>query len=289
MMTPPATRMIDDGYYAYLSALARSTARTAPPFRLSEVTMFRDAMITFRYQMRLQLREPVWIIIMMIQPLMYLALFGPLLEPVAATKGFPPGDAWQVFVPGMLIQLGIFGSMFVGFGIIAEIRYGTIERMRVTPASRLGLLLGRVLRDTLVLLIQATLLTLIAVAFGLRVPAAGALITVGIVGMLGVSLASLSYAVGLWLKSEDALAPLLNMIAIPLLLLSGILLPMSLAPGWLQTLAALNPFSHIVTGARAAFRGDLGDSSLLIGLLASAALAVVGLAVATRTFQRESA
>jgi ABC-2 type transport system permease protein len=239
--------------------------------------------------MRLLLREPVWIVIVMVQPLMYLALFAPLLEPISKSQGFPPGDAWQVFVPGLLIQLGIFGSMFVGFAIIAEIRFGTVERMRVTPASRLGLLLGRVLRDTLVLLIQATLLTLIAVAFGLRVPVIGALITVGIVGLLGISLASLSYAAGLWLKSEDALAPLLNMISVPVLLLSGILLPMSLAPRWLQRLAQLNPFSHVVDGARAAFRDDLGDSSLIVGLVAAALLAVAGLAIATRTFQRESA
>lgn len=279
--TPDMT--IDDGYHDYLRALAHA-APEAP-----EVPMLRDAMIIFRYQMQLLLREPVWIVIVMIQPLLYLALFGPLLEPVAATRGFPPGDAWQVFVPGMLIQLGIFGSMFVGFGIIAEVRYGTVERMRVTPASRLGLLLGRILRDTLVLLIQATLLTLIAVAFGLHVPALGALITVGIVGMLGIALSSLSYAAGLWLKSEDALAPLLNMISVPVLLLSGILLPMSLAPRWLQRIAAVNPFSHIVDGARAAFRDDLGDASLVVGLVASALLAVVGLAVATRTFQRESA
>ena len=231
----------------------------------------------------------MWIVIVMIQPLLYLALFAPLLEPITKTAGFPPGDAWQVFVPGLLIQLGIFGSMFVGFGIIAEIRYGTVERMRVTPASRFGLLLGRVLRDTIVLLIQATLLTLIAVAFGLRVPVIGALITLGIVGLLGVSLASLSYAAGLWLKSEDALAPLLNMVSVPVLLLSGIMLPMTLAPGWLRRLAQLNPFSHVVDGARAAFRNDLGDISLVAGLVAAAALAVVGLAVATRTFQRESA
>ena len=79
------------------------------------------------------------------------------------------------------------------------------------------------------------------------------------------------------------------MVAVPVLLLSGILLPMSLAPGWLQQLAAANPFSHVVDGARAAFRGDLGDGSLAIGLVASALLAVLGLAVATRTFQRESA
>jgi ABC-2 type transport system permease protein len=267
-------------YYYYLRTL------DAEPI---EATMLRDALIIFRYQMRLLLREPVWIVIVMIQPLLYLALFAPLLDPISRTPGFPPGDAWQVFVPGLLIQLGIFGSMFVGFGIIAEVRYGTVERMRVTPASRLGLLLGRVLRDTLVLLIQATLLTLIAVAFGLRVPLAGALITVGIVGLLGVSLASLSYAAGLWLKSEDALAPLLNMVSVPVLLLSGILLPMTLAPAWLRRLAQLNPFSHVVDGARAAFRNDLGDSSLVVGLCAAGVLAVVGLAVATRTFQRESA
>ncbi len=145
------------------------------------------------------------------------------------------------------------------------------------------------MRDTVVLLIQAALLTVIAVAFGLRVPLAGAAITVGIVGLLGISLSSLSYAAGLWLKSEDALAPLLNMISVPVLLLSGILLPMTLAPTWLRRLAQANPFSHVVDGARAAFRGDLGDSSLAIGLVAAAALAVFGLAVANRTFQRESA
>jgi ABC-2 type transport system permease protein len=251
--------------------------------------MLRDAMITFRYQMRLLLREPVWIIIVMIQPLLYLALFAPLLEPISKTKGFPPGDAWQVFVPGMLIQLGMFGSMFVGFGIIAEIRFGTVERMRVTPASRLGLLLGRVLRDALVLLVQAILLTLVAVIFGLRVPLIGALLTVGLVLLLGIALASLSYAAGLWLKSEDALAPLLNMISVPVLLLSGILLPMTLAPRWLLRLSQANPFSHIVDAARAAFRDDLGDSQLVIGILCAAALAVLGLWVANRTFQRESA
>src|SRR5205823_6544074 len=121
------------------------------------------------------------------------------------------------------------------------------------------------------------------------VPAAGALITVGIVGLLGVALSSLSYAAGLWLKSEDALAPLLNMVSVPVLLLSGILLPMELAPRWLRTIAELNPFSHIVDAARVAFLGDLGNSSLVFGLVSAAVLAVGSLAIATRTFQRESA
>jgi ABC-2 type transport system permease protein len=151
------------------------------------------------------------------------------------------------------------------------------------------LLLGRVLRDALVLLVQAVLLTLVAVAFGLRVPFVGALLTVGLVLLLGIALASLSYAAGLWLKSEDALAPLLNMVSVPVLLLSGILLPMTLAPRWLFRLSQANPFSHIVDAARAGFRGDLGDSSIVVGLVCAAVLAVGGLAIATRVFQRESA
>jgi ABC-2 type transport system permease protein len=250
--------------------------------------MLRDSLIVFRYQLRLMLREPVWMIIGLIQPLLYLALFTPLLGPLTRTAGFPPGDAWQIFVPGLLIQLGIFGTMFVGFGIIAEIRHGSIERMRVTPASRVGLLLGRVLRDTLMLLIQATLLTVIAVAFGLRVAFLGAVLTVALVALLGVGLSALSYAAGMKLKSEDALAQLLNMISLPVLLLSGILLPMSLAPSWLRRLASVNPFSHIVDGARAAFLGEL-SGSLVAGLVSAAVLAVLGIVVATRVFQRDSA
>lgn len=250
--------------------------------------MLRDSLIVFRYQTRLMLREPVWLIIGLIQPLLYLALFAPLLKPLTQTPGFPPGDAWQVFVPGLLIQLGIFGSMFVGFGIIAEIRYGSVERMRVTPASRAGLLFGRVLRDTLVLLIQATILTVVAVAFGLRVTFVGAALTVALVGLLGIALSSLSYAAGIKLKSEDALAQLLNMVSLPVLLLSGILLPMSLAPSWLQKLSAANPFFHIVDGSRAAFRGEL-SGALAAGLLSAGLLAIVGMVVATRTFQRDSA
>lgn len=250
--------------------------------------MLRDSLIVFRYQLRLMLREPVWLIIGLIQPLLYLALFAPLLKPLTSTPGFPPGDAWQVFVPGLLIQLGIFGTMFVGFGIIAEIRYGSVERMRVTPASRAGLLFGRVLRDTLVLLLQATILTLVAVAFGLRVTFLGAALTIVLVCLLGIALSALSYAAGIKLKSEDALAQLLNMVSLPVLLLSGILLPMSLAPGWLRKLSKVNPFSHIVDGARAAFRGEL-SSSLAAGLVAGLLLAIIGMVVATRTFQRDSA
>jgi ABC-2 type transport system permease protein len=250
------------------------------------LSVFRDALIIFRYQLRLSLREPVWIIVVMIQPLLYLSLFRPLLAPLTKTKGFPQGDAWQVYVPGLLIQLSIFGSWFVGFNIVTDLRNGSIERTRLTPASGLGLLLGRVLRDTLVLVTQATLLTVIAIAFGLRAEPLGIAISLGVVGLLGIALSSGSYAIGLWLKSESALAPLLNMATPPVLLLSGILLPMTLAPQWLQHLSQVNPFSHIVDCTRAAFRGEFDDPALVVGVVCAAMLAAIGLWAAERNLRR---
>ena len=254
------------------------------------MTFARETWIVFARSMRLSLRNPVWVVIGLVQPVLYLALFGPLLKQVVqSTPGLPPGDAWQIFVPGLLVQLGIFGAAFVGFGLIAEYRAGVIERMRVTPAHRVALLLGRVLRDVVVLLVQGALLTAVAIPFGLRAPVAGALLALLVVALLGAAFASLSYATALRLKSEDALAPLLNGIAVPVLLLSGILLPMSIAPAWLRNVSDVNPLKHVVDGVRAFFRGDITTSTAAWGLLWTVALVAVGVVFGTRTFRRESA
>ncbi|WP_020574076.1 ABC transporter permease [Actinopolymorpha alba] len=249
---------------------------------------FRDAGLVFSRAMKISLRNPAWVVIGLLQPILYLALFGPLLQRVASTPGFPPGDAWQVFVPGLLVQLGLFGAAFVGFGLIAEYRSGVIERMRVTPMSRFALLLGRVLRDVVVLVVQALVLVITAVAFGLRAPLDGILIGLLLVGVLGITMASVSYATALVLKSEDAFAPLLNTFMLPVMLLSGIMLPMSLAPGWLYNLSRVNPFSYVVDGARAAFRGDFAAGAFLAGSVVAAVLAVVGVTLGTRVFRRET-
>ena len=252
--------------------------------------MLRDTGLVFARAMRQLLRNPFWVIFGLPQPILYLALFGPLLIKVTqATPGLPPGDAWQIFVPALLVQMGMFGGLFVGFGLIAEYRAGVIERMRVTPASRTALLLGRVLRDGLVTLIQAVLMVLIALLFGLRVPWQGAALGLLIMVLLGMALSSTSYAVALLVKSEDAFAPMLNAVVLPVILLSGILLPMQLAPNWLYKLSRINPFSHVVDAERAAFLGDFGSRAVVVGGLVTVGLVVAAGMWGTRTFQRENA
>ena len=246
-----------------------------------------ETRLIFVRAMRLSLRNPIWVILGLIQPILYLVMFGPLLENMTAVRGWPSGDAWSVFVPGLLVQLGIFGAAFVGFGLLHEMHAGVVERMRVTPASRLALLLGRVLRDVVVLFVQGSILIGCALLFGLDAPVGGLLVGLIVVALLGAAFSSASYAAALILKSEDALAPLANGLAVPLLLLSGILLPMSLAPGWLEVISDVNPLKHVVDGVRALFL-DGSTATVVWGIVATLGLVAAGMALGTRTFERES-
>jgi ABC-2 type transport system permease protein len=248
----------------------------------------RDTWLIFRRSLVLTIRQPTWIVIGIMYPVIYLVLFGPLLD--GAIKEAGAGvSAYNWFVPGLLIQVALFGTAFGGFGLIAELRYGVVERMRVTPMSRSAMLLGRSLRDVVILLFQALIMIGLAIPFGLQIDAAGVAVTLGLLALLGLVVAPLSYAAALILKSEDAFAPLVQGIAMPLLLLSGILLPMALAPAWLQTLSSLNPFTHTVDAARALFNGQWGDPEIAIGVAITAVMAVISVWIAARTFSRANA
>jgi ABC-2 type transport system permease protein len=253
-------------------------------------SLWRDCGLVFSRGMRLSLRNPVWLVMGLAQPLLYLFLFGPLLTKISGGPGFPPGDPWQIFVPALMVMLGLFGAAFVGFGLISEWRDGVIDRMRVTPMSRFALLAGRVLRDLVVLAVQAVLLVLAGVVMGLRAPLVGIAVGIVIVLAMGATMSAASYAVALTVKSEDALAPLLNGVMLPVMLLSGIMLPITqgFAPGWLFWLSRINPMAYVVDAARAAFLGDFTSHHFWIGLGVAAVLAAVGLTLATRTFTRQS-
>ncbi|MFG3703782.1 ABC transporter permease [Micromonospora sp. NPDC047670] len=244
----------------------------------------RDTWLIFQRQLQLLLRNPVWVFVGVFQPVMYLLLFAPLLKP--ALNAPTQAEAYKIFVPGLLVLLAIFGGLFQGFGLIAELRAGVIERSRVTPVSRLALLLGRSLRDVVSLIVQAVIITLLALLFDLRVFIVDLLLAYLMLALIALMTSAVSYGVALKVKSEDALAPLMNTVAQPVLLLSGILLPLTFAPGWLQGVAEWNPFSWAVDGTRALFAGDLGDDKVWQGLTIIAVLAAAGVFWAARQFAR---
>jgi ABC-2 type transport system permease protein len=259
------------------------------------MSFIHDTWFIFRRQVRLVLRNPAFLTIGLLQPILYLVLFAPLLANLPAgslSGGSGSGgtaNAYRFFVPGLLIQLALFGSTFVGFAIISDWRSGVIERYRVTPVSRVAILAGRVLRDVAMLIIQSTVLILAGLAFGLRAPLPAVLMGFVYIMLVAIGLASVSYAVALLLKSEDAFAPLINSVIVPLVLLSGIMLPLNLGPGWLQGIARISPFRYIIDAMREAYHGHYFDTVVVEGLAVAIGLAAVFMWLGSRVFVRENA
>jgi len=250
-------------------------------------TFWRESFIIGRRQMRMNLRNPAWVLIGIFQPVLYLLLFGPLLRPLVQQLGVE--NEYTFFVPGMLVQLGIFGAFFAGFSLIGEWREGVIEAERVTPASRTALLVGRLGRDVLQLFVQALILVGLGWVLGMRASVSGAALGILLTILVGGACAAASNALALTTKSEDVMAPVINVVMMPVLLLSGILLPMTLGPTWLEKASEFMPVRHIVDAVRSSFAGEVVGSGLLWGTLWSGALLVVALWWGTSTFRTENA
>jgi ABC-2 type transport system permease protein len=250
--------------------------------------MLTETWVVFQRAMRMLLRNPVWVFFGLTQPILYLVLFGPLLKNV--NGGGLGGDAsWAIFVPGLLLQLVVFTGGFAGFGIIQELREGVIERQRVTPASRTALTLGRSLCQTVTIGVQSLLLVLVAIPFGLDASVRGVALSLVVVMLLTMGISSASFAMGLILQDEDSFAPFIQGVTLPLMLLSGVFLPMALAPGWLRHLSELNPLTHSLDALRDLFHGSLTSGDVAWGTATSLAMAGLLLWWGSRTFARSSA
>jgi ABC-2 type transport system permease protein len=251
--------------------------------------MMRHTRLLFMRNVRLTLRNPAWAVIGLFQPLCYMLLFAPLLQPLSNVPGFPPGGALMVFTPGVLIMMAIFGTAFTGFGLIYDLQAGVIERLRATPVSRWALLLGLVLRDVVVLLIQSLLLVLIALPLGVHINLPGLLLMLGLMVLVALCLASCSYALALMLRDASALASFLNTLSLPALLLSGITLPLTLAPPIIQHIALVDPFAYVVNAARLLFRGVIANGTILVGYIIMGVLALLAMIWGVRAFMRAAA
>ncbi|WCH94319.1 ABC transporter permease [Streptomyces moderatus] len=248
--------------------------------------LLHDTALIYGRYLRQSLRSRFALLFGVLMPLLYLLFFGPLLTDLPLGGR---GSSWQVLVPGLLLQLGLFGASFAGFSIIIEKGQGVVERMRVTPVSRLALLLGRVLRDATVFVFQAVLLVLAARAMGLRAPLPGVLIGFAFVALLTVSLASLSYALAMKVRTPQEFGPAINAMTMPMMLLSGLMLPMTLGPRWLDVLSHFIPFRYLVDAVRDAYVGSYATAHMLYGALVAVAFAALAVTVGTRVFRTAGA
>ena len=246
----------------------------------------RDTGLLFhRYTVQM-LRNPVWLVVGFSTPVLYLVLFTPLLRSLPGVQGFPTGGVLQIFLPGILALLAYSSGASAGFGTIFDLQSGFIERLRVTPASRFAILFGPILSGLVTMTVFDAVVVVVGVGFGFHVHWAGLLVLTVLLWLLASLMAAFSTAVALVTKEISSFAAVINGINLPLLLLAGVLLPISLGPLWLRVLAHLNPLYYLVVASRSLAAGHIATSVVWQAFAVLVPLCVLVLAWATRVFRR---
>jgi ABC-2 type transport system permease protein len=231
------------------------------------------------------LRNPVWVIVGFSTPILYLALFTPLLKHLIGSGGLPTGNVLDLFLPGILSLLAFATGIGPGFNTLFELKAGVIERFRVTPASRFAILIGPILASMLMMLVFDAAVVAIAFGFGFSVHWGGLAVLVVLLGLLMVTVAAWSIATALVTKEISGFAAIANGINLPILLLAGVLLPISLGPAWMRVLAHFNPLYYLVQASRVLAAGTLSGTAVWQAFAVLAPLCLLVLAWATRVFR----
>jgi ABC-2 type transport system permease protein len=250
------------------------------------MSFLRATGLLFRRKLREFLRQPTWVFVGLTQPLLYLALFAPLLQSLAGRPGFRSGSVLDVFVPGILVLMAFGTGMGAGWIVIWEIDSGVIERLSVTPVSRWALVLGTVLRDVVTFVGPAVLVVVVAIPFGFHAHWAGLAILLVLLALLTAIVSAWSAAMGILLRQIGSLAAVVTGLQLPLTLLAGILLPLSLAPAWMVIVAHVDPLYYAVEAARDLAANSLATPSVAQGFLVLGALTVVMLWGTTTVYRR---
>jgi ABC-2 type transport system permease protein len=241
--------------------------------------------VSLRY-IRALLRQPAFIVITLIQPVIWLLLFGALFKSVTEIPGFHGGSYIDYLTPGVVVMLAVSSAGWTGMGFIEDINGGVMDRMLVSPAWRGALNLGSVAQSVLSVMLQTILVVLLALALGADYAhgVGGIAILVVVAGMLAAIFASLSNGLGVLTRQRESLIGAVTLFLLPLTFLSSALMQTSLAPAWIHTVAKFNPVNWAAEAARSAAMGSLdwGLVASRVGLLA--ALVVLSAAFATRAF-----
>ncbi|MDQ3158302.1 MAG: ABC transporter permease [Actinomycetota bacterium] len=252
-------------------------------------TIITDTRSVFIREMLLILRDPFSLIFSLIQPLVFLGLFGPLLSGVTGGDAFGGESSLQWFLPGVVVMISMFGTSMTGANLQYEIMTGAYERILATPLSRPAILIGRALKELAPLVVQALLITLVAVPFGFKLFPLEVAVGLLILGVFGVGVGALSYSLAIATrKNEWVFWGVQQSLLFPLLILSGMMLPIETGPEWMKVASKINPLTYIVDAERILFGGSFTDMTVLYGAIAATVTAVIGLLVGVRAISKST-
>jgi ABC-2 type transport system permease protein len=259
----------------------RAVSYTRPSF------LRHTAYLTLR-QLRAVVRIPAFIVMNIVQPLIWLLLFGQLFKSVVEIPGFEGGSSYLEFLtPGIVMMMALFGSAWAGTSYIQDMDRGVMDRFLTSPTSRGAMMVATLVYQAILTLVQSLIVLGVAWLGGARFPggAAGVAVLLLAAMLLTAAFSALSNAAALLARNQNVLIGISQLITIPLMFLSSALMDTSLSAAWVADVAAYNPFEWAVVAGREALGASPDWASVWghLGLLA-AFTAVLGW-VATRAFR----
>ena len=253
-------------------------------------TLHHSWFMTIRH-VRALIRQPIWVFITLVQPLIWLLLYGALFKRVVEIPGFGGGSYLDFLTPGIIVMSALFSSGWSGMALLDDLDRGVLDRFLVSPVSRVSLIAGRLAQGALIVIVQSLILVALALISGADLAGGPLGVLVLIAGsiLLGWSFGSLSNGLALIVRREETLIAAVNLVILPLTFLSTVFMQRSLTPGWIQDVARVNPVDWAVTAGREAVARDQ-DWGLVLGrsalLLAFALLCTWFASRAFRAYQR---
>ena len=251
------------------------------------MNVLRDTWFMTLRQARNLLREPIWIVLLLVQPMVWLVLYGQLFRNVTKLGGFGTGSYITFLAPAIVVMNAFFGATWSGMSMIQDLDHKVVERFLATPASRFSLVLSQIVRSALTAAIQAVVILLVSLALGVRIHTglAGWVTIIVAAILVNSAFAGVSQAIALLTRREATMIAVANFIGLPLLFLSTTMIARAQMPGWMQTAARFNPVDWGVRAAREVVLP--GTSWTVVGwhLLFLLVLTAVTTAWATWTFR----
>lgn len=246
-----------------------------------------DTSVLLNKYLTMTWRMPVWTLFGLIQPILWLVIFGQLFRNLSRVPGFPEGDYIEFLTPGVIVMTVLFGSSWSGVSLLRDLSYGVMEKLMVAPVSRASIVVSRLLHTGLTVVIQVFLLVGVAAMLGAGFPKGVGLFWIWTaILLLAVGFSAVSNAAAMILKKEEPLVVMGNMLTLPLLFFSPALVPIDFMPWWMQSASRLNPVTFGVEAVRACYRADFGTGFWVdMGVLGLFSLTTV--AVAVSIFNRD--
>ncbi|NUR09132.1 MAG: ABC transporter permease [Nocardioidaceae bacterium] len=232
-------------------------------------------------------RQPIFLVITLIQPMIWLLLFGKLFESVVRIPGFAQGSSYLEFLtPGVIAMTALFSAMWAGTVYIDDMNRGVMDRLLASPVRRGAMVNGTLVYQSATSIVQTVIVLVVALLAGARFDggAVGVLVTLASACLLTVICAALSNAIALMARQHEALIGISQFLSLPMTFLSSAIMDPRLAPDWMQTAAKYNPLDWAVVASRETLLGSPDWGQVWPRLAALSLLAVLMAALATRTF-----